>query len=120
MDEEGYFYIVDRKKDLIISGGFNVYPRDIDEVLFEHSKIQEACAIGIPHPTRGEAVKVFVVLKEGETATKEEIIQYCASKLAKFKLPTEVEFRDELPKSNVGKVLRKELRSEEMKRRGDK
>ena len=120
MDEEGYFYIVDRKKDLIISGGLNVYPRDIDEVLFEHSKILEACAIGIPHPTRGEAVKVFVVLKEGETATKEEIIEYCASKLAKFKLPTEVEFRDELPKSNVGKVLRKELRAEEMKRREDK
>lgn len=120
MDEEGYFYIVDRKKDLIISGGLNVYPRDIDEVLFEHSKIQEACAIGIPHPTRGEAVKAFVVLKEGETATKEEIIEYCASKLAKFKLPTEVEFRDELPKSNVGKVLRKELRAEEIQRRGDK
>ncbi len=119
MDEEGYFYIVDRKKDLIISGGLNVYPRDIDEVLFENPKIQEACAIGIPHPTRGEAVKVFVVLKEGESATKEEIIEYCASKLARFKLPTEVEFRDELPKSNVGKVLRKELRAEEIKRRGD-
>ncbi len=120
MDDEGYFYIVDRKKDLIISGGFNVYPRDIDEVLFEYPKIQEACAIGIPHPTRGEAVKVFVVLKKGENATAEEIIQYCASKLAKFKLPTEVEFRDELPKSNVGKVLRKELRAEEIKRREDK
>jgi long-chain acyl-CoA synthetase len=120
MDDDGYFYIVDRKKDLIISGGFNVYPRDIDEVLFEYPKIQEACAIGIPHPTRGEAVKVFVVLKEGESATEEEIIQYCASKMAKFKLPTEVEFRDELPKSNVGKVLRKELRAEEIKRREDK
>jgi long-chain acyl-CoA synthetase len=120
MDEEGYFYIVDRKKDLIISGGLNVYPRDIDEVLFEHPKIKEACAIGIPHPTRGEAVKVFVVLKEGEKLTKEEIIQYCASNLAKFKLPTEVEFRNDLPKSNVGKVLRKELRAEEMNRRGDK
>lgn len=117
MDEEGYFYIVDRKKDLIISGGLNVYPRDIDEVLFEHPKIQEACAIGIPHPTRGEAIKVFVVLKEGEKITGEEIIQYCATKLAKFKLPTEVEFRDELPKSNVGKVLRKELRAEEMHKR---
>ncbi|MFO8084755.1 MAG: long-chain fatty acid--CoA ligase [Desulfobacterales bacterium] len=118
MDEEGYFYIVDRKKDLIISGGFNVYPRDIDEVLFEHPKIQEACAIGIPHPTRGEAVKVFVVLREGEDTTEEEIIRYCATKLARFKLPTEVEFRNELPKSNVGKVLRKELRAEEMERRG--
>ncbi len=117
MDEEGYFCIVDRKKDLIISGGFNVYPRDIDEVLFEHPKIQEACAIGIPHPTRGEAVKVFVVLKQGEEATEEEIVQYCSTRLAKFKWPTEVEFRDELPKSNVGKVLRKELRAEEMARR---
>jgi long-chain acyl-CoA synthetase len=120
MDEEGYFYIVDRKKDLIISGGLNVYPRDIDEVLFEHPKIKEACAIGIPHPTRGEAIKVFIVLKEGEKLTQEEVIQYCSSNLAKFKLPTEVEFRDDLPKTNVGKVLRKELRAEEMKRRGDK
>lgn len=119
MDEEGYFYIVDRKKDLIISGGLNVYPRDIDEVLFEHPKIQEACAIGIPHPTRGEAIKVFVVLKEGEKITGEEIVQYCATKLARFKLPTEVAFRDELPKSNVGKVLRKELRAEEMQKRGN-
>lgn len=117
MDEEGYFYIVDRKKDMIISSGCNVYPRDIEEVLYEHPKIQEACAIGIPHPTRGEAIKAFVALKEGETATQEELIEYCTDKLAKYKLPTEIEFRDELPKTNVGKILKKKLREEEMAKR---
>jgi long-chain acyl-CoA synthetase len=110
MDAEGYFYIVDRKKDMIISGGYNVYPRDIEEVFFEHPKVKEATAIGIPHPKRGEAVKVFIVLKEGATATQEEMIAFCHQKLAKYKWPTEVEFRTELPKSNVGKVLKKELR----------
>ncbi|MBW2574892.1 MAG: long-chain fatty acid--CoA ligase [Deltaproteobacteria bacterium] len=117
MDEEGYFYIVDRKKDMIISGGCNVYPRDIEEVFYENPKIQEACAIGIPHATRGESIKVFVVLKEGKTATQEELIEYCTDKLAKYKLPTEIEFRDDLPKSNVGKILKKELRAEEMTKR---
>jgi long-chain acyl-CoA synthetase len=117
MDEEGYFFIVDRKKDMIISGGYNVYPRDIEEVFYENPKIQEACAIGISHPTRGEAIKVFAVLKEGETATQEELIEYCTDKLAKYKLPTEIEFRDELPKTNVGKILKKELRAEEMAKR---
>ncbi len=113
MDEEGYFYIVDRKKDIILAGGFNIYPRDVEEVLFENPKIVEACAIGIPHPKRGEQVKVFIVLKAGETATEQEIIDYCKPRLATFKLPTVVEFRKELPKSNVGKVLRKKLRDEE-------
>jgi long-chain acyl-CoA synthetase len=110
MDAEGYFYIVDRKKDMIISGGINVYPRDIEEVFFEHPKVQEATAIGIPHPKRGETIKVFIVLKEGAAATQEEMIAFCHEKLAKYKWPTEVEFRTELPKSNVGKVLKKELR----------
>ena len=114
MDEDGYFYIVDRKKDMIISGGLNVYPRDIEEVFFEHPKVQEATAIGIPHPSRGEAIKVFVVSVEGETATTEELMAYCTEKLAKFKLPTEIEFRTELPKTNVGKVLKKDLRAEEI------
>ncbi len=113
MDEEGYFYIVDRKKDMIISGGLNVYPRDIEEVFFEHPKVMEATAIGVPHPKRGEAVKVFVVLKEGQTATAEELLKYCEDKLAKFKWPTEIEFRKELPKTNVGKVLKKDLRAME-------
>ncbi len=117
MDEDGYFYIVDRIKDMIISGGYNVYPRDIDEVFYDHPKVQEACSIGIPHPTRGEAIKVFVVLKEGETATKEDFISYCETRLAKYKLPTEIDFRTDLPKTNVGKILRKELRAEEMEKR---
>jgi long-chain acyl-CoA synthetase len=114
MDPDGYFYIVDRKKDMIISGGLNVYPRDIEEVFFEHPKVQEATAIGIPHPSRGEAIKVFVVPVEGQTLTVEELMAYCTEKLAKFKLPTEIEFRAELPKTNVGKVLKKNLRAEEI------
>ena len=113
MDEQGYFSIVDRIKDIIISGGYNVYPRDIDEVLFEHPKVVEACCIGIPHPKRGEAVKAFIVLKEGQTMTQQEVIEYCDGRLAKYKLPVAVEFRNELPKSNVGKILRKDLRQEE-------
>ena len=117
MDEDGYFYIVDRKKDMIISGGYNVYPRDIDEVYYEHPKVQEACSIGIPDPKRGENVKLFIVLKEGETATQEEMIEYGKAKLAAYKLPTEVEFRKELPKTNVGKILRKQLRAEELEKR---
>jgi len=120
MDEDGYFYIVDRKKDMIISGGFNVYPRDIDEVFYLHPKVQEACSIGIPHPVRGESVKVFVVLKEGETATQEELIEYCKTRLATYKLPTEIEFRKELPKTNVGKILRKQLRADELEKRKKK
>jgi long-chain acyl-CoA synthetase len=114
MDEDGYFAIVDRKKDMIICGGYNVYPRDIEEVFFENPKILESCAIGMPHPTRGEQVKVFVVLKEGETSDQKEMIAYCKTKLATYKLPTEIEFRDELPKSNVGKILKKDLRAEEL------
>ncbi len=117
MDEDGYFYVVDRKKDMIISGGCNVYPRHIEEVFYENPKIQEACAIGIPHPTRGEALKVFAVLKKGETATREELIEYCTDKVARYKLPTEIEFRDDLPKTNVGKILKKELRDTEMAKR---
>jgi long-chain acyl-CoA synthetase len=117
MDDEGYFYIVDRIKDMIISGGYNVYPRDIDEVLFEHPKILEACSIGIPHKKRGEAVKSFVVLKQGEQMTQQQVIDYCATKLAKYKLPIEIEFTDSLPKSNIGKILRKDLRIMEENRR---
>jgi long-chain acyl-CoA synthetase len=117
MDDDGYFYIVDRKKDMIISGGYNVYPRDIDEAFYMHPKVQEACSIGIPDPTRGESAKVFIVLKEGETSTQAEMLEFAKTKLAVYKLPTEVEFRKELPKTNVGKILRKELRAEELKKR---
>jgi long-chain acyl-CoA synthetase len=116
MDKDGYFYIVDRKKDMIISGGYNVYPRDIDEALYTNPKVMEACAIGVPHPTRGEQIKAFVVLKEGVTATEAEMIDFCKTKLATYKLPTMVEFRKELPKTNVGKILRKVLREEELKK----
>jgi long-chain acyl-CoA synthetase len=116
IDDEGYFYIVDRKKDMIIAGGYNIYPRDIDEVLFEHPKILEACAIGVPDAYRGETVKAYVVLKPGEQMKSEEVIEYCKTKLAKYKVPTQVEFIDTLPKSNVGKILRKELRAKELEK----
>jgi long-chain acyl-CoA synthetase len=109
MDEEGYFQIVDRKKEMIICGGYNVYPRDVEEVLYSHPAILEAGVIGIPDEYRGESVKAFVVLKEGMAASEEEIIAYCAEHLAKYKVPTAVAFRDELPKSAMGKVLRREL-----------
>ena len=117
MDEDGYIFIVDRKKDMIISGGYNVYPRDIDEVFHGHPKVLDVCAIGIPHPTRGEAVKVFIVLRDGETATSEEMMDYCKEKLAKYKWPVEIEFRTELPKTQVGKVLRKDLREQEFRKK---
>lgn len=112
-DEDGYFYIVDRKKDMIIAGGFNIYPREIDEVLYQHPKIQEAVAVGIPDPYRGETVKAYIVLKPGEKASAEEIISFCREKLAAYKVPKIVEFRESLPKSAIGKVLRKILRAEE-------
>ena len=111
-DEDGYFYIVDRKKDLIIAGGFNIYPREVEEVLFEHPAIKEAAVIGLPDPYRGETVKAFVVLKDGASATTEEIIAWCRERLASYKVPRHVEFRDSLPKSGVGKYLRRELRLE--------
>ena len=109
MDEDGYFYIVDRKKELIKAGGFQVWPREIEEVLAAHPKIKEVGVAGIPDAYRGETVKAWLVLKDGETATPEEIKAYCADKLAKFKIPTQFEFRSELPKTTVGKVLRREL-----------
>jgi long-chain acyl-CoA synthetase len=117
MDEDGYFFIVDRKKDMIISGGYNVYPRDIDEVFYMHPKVQEACSIGVPDSKRGETAKVFIVLKEGQTGTPEEFIEFAKTKLAVYKVPTEIEFRTDLPKTNVGKILRKELRAEELAKR---
>ena len=112
-DEDDYFFIVDRKKDMIIAGGFNIYPREIDEVLFQHPKVQEGVAVGIADKYRGETVKAFIVLKPGETCTAEEIIAFCREKLAAYKVPKLVEFRSSLPKSAIGKVLRKILRDEE-------
>jgi long-chain acyl-CoA synthetase len=116
MDEDGYFYIVDRKKDVIITGGENIYPREIEEVLFEHPKVKEAAVVGVAHPFGGEVAKAFIVLGEGETATKKDITQFVAERLAKHKVPRAVEFRSELPKSRVGKVLRRALADEERER----
>jgi long-chain acyl-CoA synthetase len=112
MDADGYFEIVDRKKDMILVGGFNVYPREVEEVLFSHPAVQEAAAIGIPDAYSGEAVKAFVVLKAGTTATADEIIAYCREQLAGYKTPSQVVFTEQLPKSSVGKVLRTELRKQ--------
>ncbi len=117
MDEEGYFYITDRKKDLIIVGGFNVFPREIDEILYKHPKVKEGITVGVPDEFRGEKIKVFVVLKEGVTATAEEFIEYFKKHLAPYKVPSEIEFRRELPKSAIGKILRRVLREEELKKR---
>jgi len=113
MDEDGYLEIVDRKKDMIIASGFNVYPRDIDEVLYQHPAVKEACTIGVPDEYRGETVKSFVVLKEGAHATEEEIIEFCKERLASYKRPRIIEFLPELPKSMVGKVLRRVLMEQE-------
>ncbi|TAK28681.1 MAG: long-chain fatty acid--CoA ligase [Chloroflexota bacterium] len=117
MDEDGYFYIVDRKKDIIIAGGYNIYPRDVEEVLFQHPKVLEAVVVGVPDEYRGETVKAYVVLKPGESASEVELIAYCQEKVARYKVPTTVEFRDSLPKTLVGKYLRRALREEELSRR---
>ncbi|KKM08777.1 hypothetical protein SY88_21945 [Clostridiales bacterium PH28_bin88] len=116
MDEDGYFYIVDRKKDMIIAGGYNIYPREIEEVLYTHPKVQEAVVAAVPDEYRGETVKAYIVLKEGQEATAEEIIEFCRGKMAKYKVPRLVEFRDSLPKSMIGKILRRLLVEEERKK----
>jgi long-chain acyl-CoA synthetase len=112
IDDDGYFYILDRKKDMIISEGFNIYPNEIDEVVLEHPKILDAAAVGVPDRLRGEKVILFVVLKENEVSDRDEILAFCKERLAKYKVPKKVEFRDELPKTPVGKVLRRVLREE--------
>jgi long-chain acyl-CoA synthetase len=111
MDEEGYFYIVDRKKDMVLIGGFNVYPVNIDKALMEHPAVLEAAVAGIPHPEKEgqEALKAWIVLKPGEEATAEDIIKYCEERLAPYEVPRRIEFMTELPKTTVGKVLRRDL-----------
>lgn len=118
MDSDGFFQIVDRKKDMILgTGGFNIYPREVEDVLYEHPKVLEAAVAGIPVGTeKGERVKAYVVLKPGETATEEEIFEYCRRNLAPYKVPKYLEFRSELPKTMVGKILRRVLIEEELKR----
>ncbi|RJR48876.1 MAG: long-chain fatty acid--CoA ligase [Desulfobacteraceae bacterium] len=112
-DEDDYFAIVDRKKDMIIAGGYNIYPREIDEVLYRHPKILNACTIGVSDPYRGETVKAFIVPREGEDLTEQEVLDFCKEKLAPYKRPKIIEFRKHLPTSMVGKILRKQLRKEE-------
>ena len=114
LDEDGYLFIVDRKKDVIIAGGYKIYPREVDEVLYQHPKVQAACVVGIPDTYRGETVKAFVVLKQDEAATEKEIIDFCKLKLAAYKVPKYVEFRQTLPQTAVGKILRRVLRDEEL------
>jgi long-chain acyl-CoA synthetase len=116
MDERGYFYIVDRKKDMIIASGYNIYPREVEEVLYQHPKVQEAVVVGVPDEYRGETVKAFVVLKQGEQCTGEELDQFMRSRLAAYKVPRIYEFRAELPKTAVGKILRRALLEEERKK----
>ncbi|RME74186.1 MAG: long-chain fatty acid--CoA ligase [Chloroflexi bacterium] len=118
MDEEGYFYIVDRKKDLILSAGYNVYPREVEEVLYQHPKVLEAAVVGLPDGLRGEKIAAFVTLKPGQTATAAEIRSFCRERLAPYKQPRLVVFREELPKTLAGKVLRRKLREEWLEREG--
>jgi acyl-CoA synthetase (AMP-forming)/AMP-acid ligase II len=111
MDEDGYIFLVDRKKDIIISGGYNIYAREVEDVLHSHPAVLEAAVIGIPDEGWGEAVKAIVVLREGMTATEEDIIKFTKSRLASFKKPKSVEFVKALPRTSVGKISKKELRA---------
>ncbi len=113
MDEEGFFFIVDRKKDMVIAGGYNIFPREIEEVLYTYDKIQEVVVAGVPDEYRGETIKAYVVPKEGQELTEDEIVSFCKENLAPYKVPKKIEFREELPKSMVGKILRRVLVDEE-------
>ncbi|MBT3178244.1 MAG: AMP-binding protein, partial [Desulfobacula sp.] len=114
IDDEGYILVTDRKKDMIIVGGFNVYPRDVEDILYTHPKVELCAVIGIPDEKSGEKVKAFIKLKQGKTAESKEIIDFCRENMAGYKRPKSVEFRDEIPVSNIGKVLRRVLREEEI------
>jgi long-chain acyl-CoA synthetase len=112
IDPDGYLFITDRKKDMVLVGGFNVYPRDVEDILFQHPKVAVAAVVGVPDAKSGEAVKAYIQLKPGATATVEEIMAFCKENMAGYKRPKSIEFRDSLPMSNVGKVLRRLLRDE--------
>lgn len=119
MDEDGFFYVKDRKKDMIVASGFNVYPREVEEVLYEHEKVQEVVVLGVPDPYRGETVKAFVVVKDGVTCSEEELNAFARKYLAAYKVPKVYEFRKELPKTTVGKILRRVLVEEELQKQDD-
>lgn len=112
MDEDGYFRVVDRAKDMIIAGGYNIYPRDVEEVLYQHPKVLEACVVGVPDEYRGETVRAYIVARPGEQVSSDELTAFCKERLAAYKVPKQFEFRDELPKTLIGKVLRRTLREE--------
>jgi long-chain acyl-CoA synthetase len=119
MDEDGFFYILDRQKDLIIAGGYNIYPREVEEVLFEHPDVEEAAVAGIIDPYRGETVKAYIVLKKGAQADENALKSWCKEKLAAYKVPKIYDFRDALPKTLAGKVLRRKLIEDDMERAAD-
>jgi long-chain acyl-CoA synthetase len=116
VDEDGYLYVVDRKQDLIITGGANIYPVEVEEVLYTHSAVALAAVIGIPDEVKGELAKAYIVLKKGATATEKEMIDYVREKIAKYKAPKMVEFVDSLPQGPTGKILKKELRAKVLKK----
>ncbi len=116
MDEDGFFYIVDRLKDMIISSGYNVYPRNIEEVFYRHPAVEEVTVIGIADDYRGEAPKAFIKLAKGQSASVMELLEFAAKSLSKIELPAEIEIRDELPKTIIGKLSKKELKQEESTR----
>jgi long-chain acyl-CoA synthetase len=112
MDQDGYFFVVDRKKDMIISSGYNIYPREVEEIFYQNPKVNKVAVIGLPDAKRGENVGVYLTLKQGQTATIDELMDFCTPKLAKYKWPSVIEIRESLPESNVGKLLKKDLRAE--------
>ena len=114
MDDDGFFYIVDRKKDLIIASGFNIFPREVEEILHQHPAVQDVVVFGVPESYRGETVMAIVVREPATSVTAEELIGYCRERLAAYKVPAIIEFRPELPKTLVGKVLRRQFRQEVM------
>ena len=119
MDEAGWFYLVDRKKDQINAAGYKIWPRDVEDVLYAHDAVKEAAVVGVPDEYRGETVKAFVSLKTGQSVTEQTLIAFCKERMAAYKYPRRIEFVDELPKTASGKILRRELRDRELSRSGD-
>jgi long-chain acyl-CoA synthetase len=115
-DEDGFFYIIDRKSDMIIRGGENIYPREIDEVLYQHPHVKDAATVGVPDQLYGEEVKSFIVLREGEHATEQQLLEFCKKRLADFKCPKSIEFIEDIPKGPTGKLLKRELTAKTQRR----
>jgi long-chain acyl-CoA synthetase len=116
MDEDGWFYLVDRKKDQINAAGYKVWPRDVEDVLYGHDAVREVAVVGVPDEYRGETVKAFVSLKPGESVSEDSLISFCKERMAAYKYPRQIEFVEDLPKTASGKILRRELRDKEVSR----